>query len=56
MTKHPSVLLSAFADPEQDLFDIFMIPLITYLTYPIDFTSWVRETQACTVLLILQTS
>ncbi|KAF8316092.1 hypothetical protein DL93DRAFT_2166322 [Clavulina sp. PMI_390] len=40
MTKHPNPLLSAFADPEQDLFDILIIPLMTYLTYPLPFHLW----------------
>ncbi|KAF8315651.1 hypothetical protein DL93DRAFT_2078881 [Clavulina sp. PMI_390] len=40
MTKHPNALLSAFADAEQDLFDLLLIPLITYLTYPLPFHLW----------------
>lgn len=27
-------------DPEQDLFDILIIPLMTYVTYPIPFHVW----------------
>jgi hypothetical protein len=41
MAKHPNPLLAIFAEPEQDLFDILIIPLVTYLTYPVDFYSWV---------------
>lgn len=27
-------------DPEQDFFDILVIPLATYLTYPLEFHEW----------------
>ncbi|KAF8306027.1 hypothetical protein DL93DRAFT_2048464, partial [Clavulina sp. PMI_390] len=40
MTKHPSSILSAFADTEQDVFDIFVIPALTLLTYRVDFFTW----------------
>lgn len=32
--------MSLFADPEQDFFDILIIPLATYLTYPLAFHEW----------------
>lgn len=32
LTKHPNALMSAYADNVQELFDIAMIPLFTYLT------------------------
>ena len=32
LTKHPNALMSAYADHTQELFDIAMIPLFTYLT------------------------
>ncbi|KDN52793.1 fatty acid hydroxylase superfamily protein [Tilletiaria anomala UBC 951] len=31
MTKHPSSLLSAFADTEQEIFDAYIVPFLTYL-------------------------
>lgn len=40
MTKHPTAILSAFADPEQDVFDIFVIPTLTLLTWRVDFFTW----------------
>ncbi|KAF8314460.1 hypothetical protein DL93DRAFT_2058228, partial [Clavulina sp. PMI_390] len=40
MTKHPNPMLSAFGDPEQDFFDILVIPMLTYMAYPLDFHTW----------------
>jgi len=48
MAKHPNPLLSAFADPEQDLFDNVIIPMMTYVTYPVDFFTW----WLCTLYII----
>ncbi|KAK0565497.1 hypothetical protein OC861_003720 [Tilletia horrida] len=39
-THHPSPLLSPFADAEQDFFDILVIPLLTFLTLPMNFHTW----------------
>ncbi|KAK0525999.1 hypothetical protein OC834_004955 [Tilletia horrida] len=39
-THWPNPLLSPFADDEQDVFDIFVIPLITFLTLPMNFHTW----------------
>ncbi|PWN51059.1 fatty acid hydroxylase superfamily protein [Violaceomyces palustris] len=39
-TKHPNPLLSAFADSEQEWGDILVIPLLTWLTMPISFSTW----------------
>jgi len=42
MTKHPSTLLSAFADHEEEVIGILIIPLLAYLLYPVDFpTLWI---------------
>ncbi|KAN0060136.1 hypothetical protein ACQY0O_008110 [Thecaphora frezii] len=38
--KHPNPLLSAFADSEQEWGDILVIPLLTWLTMPVDFSTW----------------
>ncbi|KAL2844560.1 hypothetical protein BJY01DRAFT_235225 [Aspergillus pseudoustus] len=45
LTKHPNPLLTIYADPEQELFDIAGIPLLTYFTmrllgFPMGFYEW----------------
>ncbi|EPQ29988.1 uncharacterized protein PFL1_02661 [Pseudozyma flocculosa PF-1] len=40
MTKHPNPLLSAFADEEQEWGDILIIPFLTWLCMPVDFSTW----------------
>jgi sterol desaturase/sphingolipid hydroxylase (fatty acid hydroxylase superfamily) len=39
-TKHPNVLLSAYADEIQEVFDMIVIPWLAYLVVPQSFTSW----------------
>lgn len=39
-TKHPNVLLSAYADEIQETFDMVGIPLFAYLVVPMDFYTW----------------
>ena len=42
MTKHPSSLLSAFADWEQEICDAYVVPLLTYaVLHPwFNFSEW----------------
>jgi sterol desaturase/sphingolipid hydroxylase (fatty acid hydroxylase superfamily) len=45
LTKHPNALLSAYADHEQEFFDMVGVPTMTYLTLramgvPLDFYQW----------------
>ncbi|CAD6957190.1 unnamed protein product [Tilletia caries] len=41
-THHPNSLLSPFADAEQDVFDILVIPVLTFATLPMNFhTFWI---------------
>jgi len=45
LTKHPNPLLSLYADSEQELFDIAIVPLLTYGTmklfgFPMGFYDW----------------
>ncbi|KAL1952796.1 hypothetical protein VTO42DRAFT_4240 [Malbranchea cinnamomea] len=45
LTKHPNPLLSAYADPEQEFFDMVGVPLVTYFTLkffglPMGFYEW----------------
>ncbi|KAF8309902.1 hypothetical protein DL93DRAFT_1689297 [Clavulina sp. PMI_390] len=40
LAKHPIPLLSIFADPEQDFCDIFVIPWLATMTYPLRFHAW----------------
>lgn len=42
MTKHPSSLLSAFADWEQEICDAYIVPLLTYaVLHPwFNFSEW----------------
>lgn len=45
LTKHPNPLLTAYADHEQEFFDMVGIPFLTYLTLkafgvPLDFYAW----------------
>ncbi|KAF2757397.1 hypothetical protein EJ05DRAFT_388565 [Pseudovirgaria hyperparasitica] len=45
LTKHPNPLLTLYADTEQEIFDIAIIPLMTYLTlrfmgFPMGFYDW----------------
>lgn len=45
LTKHPSPLLSLYADQVQEIFDIIGIPIITYITmrlagFPMGFADW----------------
>lgn len=52
LTKHPIALLSAFADEEQELFDILGCPLATYLTmkllgFPMGFYEWYVLSPSC---------
>ncbi|CEH17072.1 hypothetical protein CBOM_03143 [Ceraceosorus bombacis] len=39
-TRHPNPLLSAFADNEQEWGDILVIPLLTWLVFPVNFPTW----------------
>ena len=39
-TKHPIAALGAFADHEQEFFDMLGIPILAYLVYPINFATW----------------
>ncbi|KAF9520999.1 hypothetical protein BS47DRAFT_1335092, partial [Hydnum rufescens UP504] len=44
MAKHPNALLSAFSDPEEEVFGFLVIPLLAYITYPVDFfTLWITS-------------
>ncbi|UZJ54461.1 hypothetical protein CBS101457_003781 [Exobasidium rhododendri] len=45
VTKHPNPLLSAFASDEQDWGDILIIPLLTWLVFPINFPTWFMAQQ-----------
>lgn len=43
-TKHPTSLLLGYADEIQECFDIFIVPFLAWLTYPMDFdtmTVWI---------------
>lgn len=45
LTKHPNPLLTSYADPVQEFFDIIGIPLLTYasmktLSFPMGFYDW----------------
>ncbi|WFD01824.1 hypothetical protein MOBT1_000504 [Malassezia obtusa] len=43
-TKHPTALLLGYADEIQECFDIFIVPFMAWLTFPLDFdalTVWV---------------
>ena len=45
LTNHPNPLLSAYADHEQELFDLFVIPMMTYFSLklvglPMGFYEW----------------
>lgn len=45
LTKHPNPLLSAYADHEQEFFDMVGVPFMTYMTLkafglPLDFYEW----------------
>lgn len=45
LTKHPSPLLTLFADHEQEVFDIAIVPIVTYVTmramgFPMGFYEW----------------
>lgn len=45
LTKHPNSLLSAYADHEQEFFDMVVIPFLTFLTFrafgiPLGFYDW----------------
>nr|POE46848.1 fatty acid hydroxylase vlma [Quercus suber] len=45
LTKHPNPLLTLYADHEQEFFDIFVIPLLTWATmkvigFPMGFYDW----------------
>lgn len=45
LTKHPSPVLAAYADEEQEFFDMVGVPFMTWLTFrafgiPLDFYSW----------------
>ncbi|SPO29105.1 related to ERG25 - C-4 methyl sterol oxidase [Ustilago trichophora] len=39
-TKHPTAAFGAFASHEQEFFDILVIPILAWLTWPIDFATW----------------
>ncbi|KAJ1034614.1 hypothetical protein NDA18_001470 [Ustilago nuda] len=39
-TKHPIAALGAFADHEQEFFDMVGIPIMAWLTWRINFTTW----------------
>lgn len=38
-TKHPTQLLLGYADEIQEIFDLVIVPVMAWLTYPIDFDS-----------------
>lgn len=45
LSKHPNMLMTGYADPEQEVFDIFIVPLFTYgsmsvLGLPLSFHEW----------------
>lgn len=40
LSQHPIAALGSFADVEQELFDMLLIPLAAYLVWPIDFPTW----------------
>ncbi|EFY98956.1 hypothetical protein MHUMG1_05897 [Metarhizium humberi] len=45
LTKHPNPLLSAYADEEQEFFDMVVVPFLTYATFwslgmPLGFYNW----------------
>ncbi|GIZ44234.1 hypothetical protein CKM354_000743800 [Cercospora kikuchii] len=46
LTKHPNPLLTLYADTEQEIFDIAIIPFLTYVTlkyvfrFPMGFSDW----------------
>lgn len=48
LTRHPNPLLSAFADHEQEWCDILVVPLLTWLTYRVNFATW----WMCTVYIL----
>lgn len=49
-TKHPIAALGAFADHEQELFDMIGIPVLAWCTYRINFATWWVST--CYILFI----
>lgn len=49
-TKHPIAALGAFADHEQEFFDMVGIPILAWLTWRIDFATWWIST--CYILFI----
>lgn len=46
-TKHPNMLLSAYADHVQELFDMVVVPALAYVVVPMDFTTWWLATGTC---------
>jgi sterol desaturase/sphingolipid hydroxylase (fatty acid hydroxylase superfamily) len=40
VAKHPTVLLSPFADGEQELMDILVMPLLAWACFPVNFPTW----------------
>ncbi|TKY89390.1 hypothetical protein EX895_001921 [Sporisorium graminicola] len=49
-TKHPTAALGAFADHEQEFFDMVGIPVLAWLTWRINFATWWVST--CYILFI----
>ncbi|TKY86944.1 hypothetical protein EX895_004232 [Sporisorium graminicola] len=49
-TKHPTAALSAFADHEQEVFDMVVIPVLAWLTWRINFATWFVST--CYILFV----
>ncbi|KAJ9477339.1 Sterol desaturase [Pseudozyma hubeiensis] len=49
-TKHPIAALGAFADHEQEFFDMVGIPILAWLTWRINFATWWIST--CYILFI----
>ncbi|CDR88120.1 related to ERG25-C-4 methyl sterol oxidase [Sporisorium scitamineum] len=49
-TKHPIAALGAFADHEQEFFDMVGIPILAWLTWRINFATWWVST--CYILFI----
>ena len=39
-TKHPNSLLSGFADHIQEFGDVVLIPILTWLVFPVNFSTW----------------
>ncbi|CAO1639162.1 unnamed protein product [Sympodiomycopsis kandeliae] len=50
MTKHPNAALGAYADTAQEFIDMLGIPLLTFLVWRLDFTSW-WFAQICTLYI-----